>query len=148
MNFKNQYLGFSGGKVLSREIGQNPRRDSEASRFPESLIQEVYWGKAHCTPWSNIGKRGNAAALRAFGRNQSARRASSNRGGCNRAPDPGAPKETKLAILCSPWDRRKWEGHKTVRTLLPLGAAKLCRSVHPCQPWEYLGQCGLEDCIS
>ena len=31
---------FPDGKVLSREIMQNCRRDSEASRFLESLIEE------------------------------------------------------------------------------------------------------------
>ena len=33
-------------KVVSKEIRQNTRRDSEASRFPESLLEEgALWGK-------------------------------------------------------------------------------------------------------
>ena len=32
---------FPDGKVLSREIGQNLRRDSKASRFLESQLEEV-----------------------------------------------------------------------------------------------------------
>ena len=39
-----------------------------------------------------------------------------------RALDPQALKQTKLAILYSPWDRRKQEVHRKVRTLLLLGA--------------------------
>ena len=44
--------------------------------------------------------------------------------------DPRVLQRTKLAILHFPWDRRKQGGHRTVRTLLPLSAPKLWRSVH------------------
>ena len=36
-NFRNLAGVFSDGKVLRREIEQNYRRDSKASRLPESL---------------------------------------------------------------------------------------------------------------
>ena len=52
----------------------------------------------------------------------------------HRALHPRATKETKPTILHSPWDRWKQGGHKTVRTLLLLGAPNLCRSAHPCLP--------------
>ena len=35
-----------------------------------------------------------------------------------------------------------------MKTLLPLGTPKQCRSVHLCQTQEHLGQCRLGDCIS
>ena len=43
---------------------------------------------------------------------------------------------TQLGILRSPWDRWRRGGHRTARTLLPLGAPKLCRSAHPRRPWS------------
>ena len=48
---------FPDGKVLSREIGQNPRRDSEDSRFPESLLEEgSLGGKTHYKPQADLSK--------------------------------------------------------------------------------------------
>ena len=45
-NLKNLTRIFPDGKVLSREIGQNPRRGREASRFPESLLEEGLPGES------------------------------------------------------------------------------------------------------
>ena len=63
-------------------------------------------------------------------------------------PQSQGPKQMKPRMLHSPWDRQKWGGHRTARTLLPLGAPKLCRSAHPSQSQEHLGQCRLGDYIS
>ena len=79
--------------------------------------KSVAWEKVHRKLWSNIRKGLEPAALGAFGRSQSGRRAGSGqrwlcpipfwRGspqehGCSRALDPRAPKQTKPGILCPP----------------------------------------------
>lgn len=50
--------------MLSRESGQNHRRSSEASRFPESLLEEVRPGGKHTENHERISVKGwSAAAL-------------------------------------------------------------------------------------
>lgn len=94
-------------------------------------------GKAHCTLWSDIGKGlehcsplGHLGEARQAGRQAGRlwsglytsdqqqkemavlcsfqkRRSPGAMVQQHRAPDPRAPKQTKLAILLSPWDRPK-----------------------------------------
>ena len=43
-------------KGARRELGQDPRRVSGASKFPESLTEEERLGRAHQTPRAERGK--------------------------------------------------------------------------------------------
>ena len=47
---------FLDRKALSRELGQNHRRGSGASRFLGSLTEEVHRGRAHHGPQAERGK--------------------------------------------------------------------------------------------
>ena len=46
-------------------------------------------------------------------------------------PESQGTEWTQPRIPHSPQDRRRWGGHRTARTLLPLGSLKLYRSVPP-----------------
>ena len=48
---------------------------------------------------------------------------------------------TQPKIWCYPWVRQRPGGHRTARTILPLGGPELYRSAAP--PLEYPGPCRL-----
>ena len=54
----------------------------------------------------------------------------------HRAPEPRNPKQTKPVVLHSPWDRWKWGGHRTVKTLLLLGTPQAVQISAPMQAPE------------
>lgn len=123
--------------MLSREIRLNLRRGSEASRFPESLLQEVRPGQsptANCRQifvkgWSvqsleHLGEASGLGRPAPVAVSQCLRepRPLGSQFQQHRAEDPRTPRQTKPRILHSPWDRQKRGGHRTARTLLPLGA--------------------------
>ena len=144
---------FKEGKALSRELRQILRRGSGgASSLPESpteVMRRGGEGAAHPGPswvkgWS--APRGPGGKLRRRLRAEGA--ASCYLG----EPWPEsmipAAQVPDLRVLgdtaqdpALPQDRQRWGGPRTARTLLPLGAPKLCKSAP--HPREHPGQCGL-----
>ena len=131
---------FPDGKMLSRDLGQDPRRGSGVSSFLESLTEKVCLGESTPQTVGGAPQRAGAQAQWGLGRSSVA---SSGQTGLrpgafgSRGPGarfqqhrpriPGCQADTAL-ILHSSRDRWRQRGHKTARTLLPRGAPKLCRS--------------------
>ena len=53
----------------------------------------------------------------------------------HRALDPRAPKEIKPAVLCSPWDRWKWGGHRKSMTPATRRQASCVDQCTPASLW-------------
>ena len=142
--------------MLSREIRQNHRRGRGASRFPESLVGERCSGRAHNEhPPERMSIKGWSVQPTGLGEKRVGQAGAPDGGGwapsllerrpgsaipAAQGPDPRTPEQTRRGF-CAPWGRAKCGGHGTVRTLLLLGAPKLCGSAPLCRRQEHLGQC-------
>lgn len=150
---------FPHGKVLSRELGQNCRRGSGTSSLPESLRKEVQPGEERTTDCGHIWVKGWGMSPVGSQEKLSQWLRAEGAAPCclqephpvivlpaTQAPDSRAPSGHSPGSCALPGVGRRWGGHRTVSTLLPLGTPKLCRAA-PLAP-EYPSQCGLTDCVS
>ena len=154
-NFKICTSFFSDGIALSRELGQNSRRDNGASRFPSHLQRKCTLRRAHHRPGRAQGRgrehpvepqeklrqwlRTEGAASAAFG----------SRGPWSMIPGAQAwiPGHRGHRPGCCTPPGQAEAGRAQDSQDTPAGVAPSCVDLSP-SPQEHPGQCTLRDCDS